>query len=64
MTMKSPPVRLTGVGTSCPPLDMVGAAEASLSTAGFQDLMHQTGGAPPTPEQLCAAVEQERRASN
>lgn len=47
-------------GTVTPPPDMIEAARLSLSEAGFNDLMNQTGHEPPTPEQLCAAVEQER----
>lgn len=47
-------------GQVLPPANMLGAAEASLSPSGYLDLMNQTGGLAPTPEQLCAAVELER----
>lgn len=47
-------------GEVTPPADMVNAARLSLSEAGFNDLMNQTGQVPPTAAQLCAAVELER----
>lgn len=47
-------------GEVTPPADMVEAARLSLSEAGFNDLMNQTGHQAPTPAQLCAAVEFER----
>jgi hypothetical protein len=50
-------------GTVQPPSDMVRAARDSLSARAFEDLMNQTGGAPPTPAQLCAAVELERQSA-
>jgi hypothetical protein len=54
------PHSITMAGHVRPPADMIAAAERSLSPEGFRDLMNQTGGAPPTPAQLCAAVELER----
>jgi len=50
-------------GKVSPPTDMIEAARLSLSEVGFKDLMNQTGNAAPTSAQLCAAVEQERRAA-
>jgi hypothetical protein len=47
-------------GTVTPPADMVAAAKRDLSPPGFDKLMAATSGAPPTPRQLVAAVEEER----
>lgn len=47
-------------GRVTPPADMVEAARKSLSTEGFDNLMRRTEGRPPTPKELCAAVDQER----
>lgn len=43
-------------GKVTPPPDMIAAARASLSEQAFKDLMDQTGGNPPTPDELCAMV--------
>jgi hypothetical protein len=51
------------VGRVTPPADMMGAAKASLSENAFKDLMIETGGTPPTPEQLCKKADEARRAS-
>lgn len=47
-------------GTVTPPPDMHAAARASLSVEGYAKLMDQTGGAAPTPRQLCELAEAER----
>lgn len=47
-------------GTVTPPPDMIDAARKSLSAKAFEELMAETGGAPPTPDQLCAKVEANR----
>lgn len=47
-------------GMVTPPADMVAAARRDLSPEGFAQLMQLTGGNPPTPAQLVAAVEEER----
>lgn len=59
-TIQLDPYKLTAVGTSSPPPDLLDAAKRSLSDHGFNDLLNQTGGATPSVAQLCAAVEQER----
>lgn len=62
--MNSQPYNLGLVGSVRPPTDMIDAARKSLSEAGFNDLIAQTGGAPPTSAQLVAAVELERSQSS
>ncbi len=49
-------------GSVKPPQDMVAAARASLSEKAFQDLMEQTKGAAPTPDELCKMVDACRQA--
>jgi hypothetical protein len=49
-------------GTVTPPPDMMKAAELSLSEQAFKDLMEQTQGQPPTPDQLCKMVDASRQA--
>lgn len=49
------------VGTVKPPRDMMAAAFASLSSAGFERLMARTGWQAPTPHELVCEVEFERR---
>jgi hypothetical protein len=39
------------------PPDMIEAARKSLTPERFEELMRQTGGRPPTADELCAAVE-------
>lgn len=51
-------MKVTGVVT--PPEDMLDAARKSLSIEGFNNLMRLTAGEAPTPQELCAAVDQER----
>jgi hypothetical protein len=51
-------MKLAGMVT--PPADMMAAARRDLSPDAFEKLMQATGGAPPTPSQLVAAVEEER----
>lgn len=53
--------RLTGVGNVTPPPDLMEAARKSLSAAGFERLMQITGGAIPTPAQLCREADYERQ---
>ena len=50
-------MKLSGMVT--PPADMIAAARRDLSVEGFEKLMKATGGEPPTPGQLVAAVEEE-----
>lgn len=50
-------------GTVIPPADMMEAARLSLSEQAFNDLMEQTGGKPPTPEQLCKMADACRQAN-
>ena len=50
------------MGHVTPPADMVAAAKASLPEQAFKDLMDQTGGNPPTPEELCKMVDGIRQA--
>lgn len=47
-------------GKVTPPSDMIEAARKSLSPEDFEELMKHTGGRPPTPDELCAAVERKR----
>lgn len=54
---------LTLAGTVKPPADMMEAARKSLSDQAFADLMEQTDGKPPTPDQLCKMVDGCRQAS-
>lgn len=51
------------VGTVTPPPDMMEAAKKSLPEQAFQDLMEQTQGQPPTPEQLCKMADACRQAT-
>jgi hypothetical protein len=44
------------------PPDMIAAAKASLSEQAFKDLMDQTGGNAPTPDELCKMVDACRQA--
>jgi hypothetical protein len=46
------------------PKDMMEAARKSLSEQAFKDLMEQTGGRAPTPDELCAMVDAIRQAQN
>ena len=48
-----------------PPHDMIDAARKSLAQypSAFEDLMEQTGGKEPTPEELCAMVDACRQAA-
>lgn len=48
------------MGTVTPPADMMAAARASLTAEGFAELMRETGGAAPTPKQLCRIADRER----
>lgn len=48
------------VGEVRPPANMVEAARASLTRAGFEELLRTTEGKAPTSAQLVAAVEAER----
>jgi hypothetical protein len=48
------------VGKVTPPADMFDAARKSLTPENFDKLMLETGGKPPTPDQLVAAAEAER----
>lgn len=50
-------------GKVTPPADMHAAARASLSPEGYARLMEQTGGAAPTPRQLCELADAERAAA-
>ena len=61
MTSTQVPAAMSGTVT--PPADMHAAARKSLSEAGYERLMKETGGAAPTPRQLCELVESERAAS-
>jgi len=47
-----------------PPKDMMDAARKSLAPypSAFEDLMEQTGGREPTPEELCRMVDACRQA--
>ena len=56
------PLPLKLSGTVTPPADMMDAARKSLSEQAFADLMEQTGGKQPTPEQLCKMVDAARQA--
>jgi hypothetical protein len=47
-------------GRVTPPADMIGQARKELRPKAFEDLMRETGGAPPSPAQLVKYVEQER----
>lgn len=47
-------------GAVTPPADMVDAARKSLDAEGFDELMRETGGRPPTPDELVAKVEARR----
>lgn len=47
-------------GTVTPPADMLAAARRDLSDEAYERLMQVTGGAAPTPRQLCELVEAER----
>lgn len=49
-------------GTVTPPADMMTAARNSLSDQAFEDLMEQTDGRAPTPDELCKMVEAYRQA--
>jgi hypothetical protein len=51
-------------GTVTPPSDMLEAARLSLSEQAFKDLMDQTGGNPPTPDELCKMADSCRQAIN
>ncbi len=59
-TWRPLPIRISAVGSTVAPSDMLAAARASLSAQALHELLFSTGGAAPTPAQLCAAVEQER----
>jgi hypothetical protein len=50
------------MGKVTPPTDMIAAAKASLPEAAFKDLMDQTGGNAPTPDELCKMVDSLRQA--
>jgi hypothetical protein len=50
------------VGEVTPPADMMDAARRSLPDDAFHALMEQTGGAPPTPDELCRMVDSVRQA--
>lgn len=52
----------TFAGTVKPPANMMEAAQRDLSPEGFERLMKQTEGKPPTADQLVALVEEERNA--
>ena len=58
MTQHTEPVLY---GTVRPPADMLKAAREQLTPDGFAALMQLTNQQPPTPAQLVAAVEEERR---
>jgi hypothetical protein len=47
-------------GTVTPPADMHEAARKSLTEDGYARLMTLTGGAAPTPRQLCEFADAER----
>lgn len=51
-------------GKVAPPTDMMSAAKASLEQFphAFEDLMQQTKGAAPTPDELCKMVDACRQA--
>jgi hypothetical protein len=51
-------------GSVTPPDDMMTAARKSLSEAAFNDLMEQTGGLAPTPDELCKMVDACRQAQS
>lgn len=51
----------TFAGRVTPQADMIEAARRDLSPEGFDDLMRETGGRPPTPAELCAKVDAARR---
>lgn len=44
------------------PTDMIEAARKSLPEQAFKDLMDQTGGIAPTPDELCKMVDACRQA--
>lgn len=48
------------VGSVTPPQDMMEAARKSLSPEDFEALMLETGGEPPTAEQLCRKADEAR----
>lgn len=50
-------------GWVTPPADMIEAARRDLSPEDFEQLMRETGGRPPTPDELCAKVDAARRAA-
>lgn len=51
-------------GTVTPPADMMEAARLSLPDQAFKDLMEQTGGRAPTPEELCKMADSVWQAHN
>lgn len=57
------PPALKLCGTVSPPADMMEAARLSLSEQAFADLMEQTGGKAPTPDELCKMVDAARQAN-
>jgi len=56
------PVSKHLVGKVTPPDDMMEAARNSLDATAFENLMLETQGKPPTPEQLCKKVDEVRLA--
>lgn len=60
--MNDQPIGKHLVGMVTPPADMTEAARKSLPEQAFNDLMEQTGGRAPTPEELCAMVDAVRQA--
>lgn len=60
MSAETSSIRKKFRGSVTPPADMIEAARKSLSPEGFERLMKATGGAAPTPAQLCREVELER----
>lgn len=60
----SAPIVKRLVGTVTPPPDMMEAARLSLTEQAFKDLMEQTGGLAPTPDELCKMVDASRQAND
>lgn len=50
-------------GSVTPPPDMIDAARKSLDADGFEELMRETAGRAPTPDELVAKVEARRAAA-
>jgi hypothetical protein len=48
-------------GKVTPPPDMMEAARKSLDPETFEELMRETGGQPPTPDQLCRKADEARQ---